>query len=232
MEIKGLQKTSLIDYPGKISSVVFLGGCNFRCGFCFNSQIVLKPESVPTIPEEKFFEEIGKRKGFIDGIVVTGGEPTIHKELPAFLGKIKKEGFLVKLDTNGSNPEMLEELLEGKLVDFIAMDIKTSFKKYALATGGKAEEQSIKKSIKIIMQKASDYEFRTTVVPEFYSKEDALEAGTALKGAKKYCLQQFVREADLIDKSLKKKNAYLKEELEELARILKQSVEKVEIRGT
>jgi pyruvate formate lyase activating enzyme len=231
MQIKGLQKTTLIDYPGKMASIVFLPNCNFNCGFCFNKALVKESQNIPNISEKEFFDFLENRKKWIDGVVITGGEPTLQKDLPEFIKKIKALGLLVKLDTNGSNPTMLEKLLEEKLVDFVAMDIKTSTENYEKAAGSKVDLKKIKKSAELIMQKALDYEFRTTTLPKFFSKQDAEKIGLWLNGAKMIALQQFKDEADLIDETLRKEKKYSDTELKELATILEKYFKKVEIRN-
>lgn len=195
MTIGGLQKLTLIDYPGKIACTVFTVGCNLRCLFCHNPELVDQTRfNIGEIIEEKiFFDFLGSRKGLLDGVCVTGGEPTLHADLPDFFKKIKELGFLVKLDTNGTNPEMLAKLTSAKLVDYVAMDIKTSLQKdsYEKVTGVAVDFDNIKKSIAIITQSGLEYEFRTTVVPGLHVKEDILDIAEFIKGAKKYYLQQF-----------------------------------------
>lgn len=231
VEIKGVQKNTLIDYPDKLACIVFFPNCNFNCGFCFNRALVKAPESLSTIPEEEFFGFLNSRKKWLEGVVVTGGEPTLQKELPEFLKKIKAQGFLVKLDTNGSNPEMLEQLLKEKLVDFVAMDIKSSPANYEKATGCKVDLEKIKKSASLIMELAPDYEFRSTVLPMHYSKQDAETIGQWLNGAKKIVLQQFREQADIIDPEIKKEKKYSTAELKELAVLLEKFFKKVELRA-
>ena len=195
MKIGGLQKLTLIDFPGKLACTVFLVGCNFRCPFCYSGELVM-PEKIkghPTIPEKDFLGFLRKKKGLLEAVVICGGEPCINDDLPEFCGKIKKMGFLVKLDTNGSKPEMLKKLIKEKLIDYVAMDVKTSFgnQKYDKATGMKIFLGKVKKSIEIIKNSGIDYEFRTTVVPTIHSKEDIIELAKALSPAKKYYLQNF-----------------------------------------
>ncbi len=231
MEIKGLQKTTLIDYPEKLACIVFLPGCNFNCGFCFNRQLVKEPEKLKSIPEKEFFGFLESRKNWLEAAVITGGEPTLQSDLPVFVRKIKSLGFLVKLDTNGSNPELLGQLLEEKLLDFVAMDIKTSPQNYEKAAGCKVDLQKIKKSASLIMKLAPDYEFRCTVLPRFFSEEDALAISKWLHGAKKIVLQQFRGEADLIDARFAKEKKYSTAELKELAKLLEKSFKRIEIRS-
>jgi pyruvate formate lyase activating enzyme len=230
VEIKGLQKTSLIDYPGKVCAVVFFGGCDFRCLFCYNVELVLNPERLKTIPEEEFLEFQKKRKKWLDGIVLGGGEPCIQQNLPGFIRKIKNLGFLVKLDTNGSKPEMLEKLLKENLLDYIAMDIKSPLEKYDKAAGVKVNKKAIQKSIDLIRNSGVDYEFRTTVVPRFLDKNDLFIIGKWLKGSKRFFIQQF-RSQTTINPEFQKEKSFKPEELNEFKDMLKPYFEEVEVRG-
>lgn len=199
MILGGLQKTTLIDFPGRVACTVFLLGCNFRCPFCYSAELVL-PEKIknqPRVSEEEFFAFLAERKGLLEGVVICGGEPTFNQELPDFIGKIKKEGFLVKLDTNGSNPGMLKKLIAKNLVDYIAMDIKAPFSNYGKATGGKGDLDQIKESAELIKNSGVDYEFRTTVVPGIHAKEDILRIAKDISPAKRYYLQNFRPEKNL-----------------------------------
>jgi len=227
LEIKGLQKTSLIDYSPYTSCVVFLAGCDFRCPFCQNPDLVLNPEKLDTIKKEDFFEFLKKRKKWLDGVCITGGEPTLYKELPEFIKKIKDLGYKVKLDTNGSNPDMLKELV--KLADYVAMDIKSSLEKYDESAGVKVDIEKIKKSVEIIKNSGIDWEFRMTVVPALHSQEDFEKIGKWLKGAKRFFLQQFSNKICL-DKSFEKITPFSKEDMEEFKVILSKYISKVEVR--
>ena len=201
MKIKGLQKTTLLDYPEKLAATVFLGGCNFKCPFCHNATLVILPNEVDSISEDEFFSYISKRKGVLDGVCVTGGEPLLSSGITEFIKKIKSLGLLVKLDTNGSFPDKLESLLDQKLVDYVAMDIKNCKEKYAITSGINANSEYIEKadrSIDIIMQKAPDYEFRTTVVRELHTIEDIVKIANRIKSAKKYFLQTYVDSGNTI----------------------------------
>lgn len=231
MQIKGFEKTSLVDWDGKITSVIFLPFCNFRCGFCHSSDLVLRSKNLPNISEVRIFEFLKKKKGWIDGVVITGGEPTLHGEnLKFFLKKIKDLGFLVKLDTNGTNPDFLEELIKEKLVDYIAMDVKTSKKKYNEATNTKVDINKVNRSIKLLLENKVNYEFRTTVVPGIVGKEDIKKIGKWIFGAKCYALQQF-RNIDVAQKKFAKVKPYSKEKLEEFANLLKGKVKEIRIRA-
>jgi pyruvate formate lyase activating enzyme len=222
MQIGGLQKTTLIDYPGKIACTVFLIGCNFRCPFCYSSELVLpeKIERQPKISEKDFFNFLKKRKGLIEGVVICGGEPSLNKELPKFCQKIKKLGYLVKLDTNGSNPKLLGKLIDEKLVDYVAMDIKGPKEKYYKIVGmleGENEKliKKIEKSINILKEGKVDYEFRSTIVPTLHTKEDVIEMAKWIRGAKRYYLQNF-RPEKTIDPKFEKIKPYPQEFLLEI----------------
>jgi len=229
MQIKGLQKTSLIDYPGKISAVVFLPNCNFRCPFCQNPDLIENPDKIQTIEEDEFFSFLESRKKWIDGVCITGGEPCLHKELPEFAKRIKDMGFLVKVDTNGTNPLMLKDLINRKLVDYIAMDIKASKENYGKAAGVKVDIEKINQSIQIIMNSGIDYEFRTTVIPGLFDHKEAEAIGESLKGAENLFLQQF-RPISTLNREFRKIRPYEKEKLEEFSNILKESIKNVEVR--
>ncbi len=231
VDIKGLQKTSLVDYPPYIVSTIFLGRCNFQCPFCHNPDLVKDYSNMNDISEEDFFNNLTKRKGLIDGVCITGGEPTLYKGLPSFIKKIRDMGFLVKLDTNGTNPEMLKLLIEEKLVNHVAMDIKAPKEKYSLATNSEADIKKIEESVELLKQKKVNYEFRTTIVPGLFSKEDAIKIGLWLEGTEKFFMQQFVSNTKLIDKEFENKKPYSIEELEEFKKILSNYITKVEIRG-
>lgn len=199
MQIGGLQKLTLIDYPGKLAATVFLSGCNFRCPWCYSSELVLpdKIKDHPKIPEKEFFDFLESKKGLLEGVVVCGGEPTLNCELADFIKKIKEMGFCVKLDTNGSNPDMLKSLLEGKLVDYVAMDIKAPREKYEELTGQKINVEDISKSINMLLGLSVDYEFRTTLVPDLLKKEDIMGISRWILGAKRYYIQNFRPEKNL-----------------------------------
>ncbi|MFH1586325.1 MAG: anaerobic ribonucleoside-triphosphate reductase activating protein [Candidatus Diapherotrites archaeon] len=231
MDVKGTQWTSLIDFPDHVATVIFLPGCNFQCGFCYNVELVKSPETLPSMDETLLFTELERRKKLIEGVSITGGEPTLQTDLPEFISKIRELGLLIKLDTNGTNPKMLQKLIEKKQLDFIAMDIKSSRERYEEAAGCKVDLSAIEKSIELIKNSGIDYEFRSTVHPKIYSKEDALRIGEWLKGARKYVLQQFKPMKGTINPEFEKVKAYSKSELEEMAESLKPFFGKVEIRN-
>ena len=195
MEFKGIQKITLLDYPDKVATIAFVGGCNFRCGYCYNRDLVLNPQALPSIPEEEVLGYLETNKSWLDGLVVSGGEPTIHLELPGFLEKVKKLGYSVKLDTNGTHPEMLVELIEKHLVDYVAMDVKAPLveEKYQAVIGTQANGvlREVEESIELLRNSDEiDYEFRTTVIPGL-NKDDIVAIAGRIKGAKRYFIQQF-----------------------------------------
>ena len=228
MKIGGLEYLTLIDYPGKVAATVFTIGCNFRCPFCYSSEIVIpkKIENHPIIPEKEFFDFLDNRKGLLEGIVICGGEPTIHQDLPIFIKRIKEKGFLVKIDSNGSNPEMLNDLIENKLIDYVAMDVKGPKEKYGLMAGlnnqwDKTMMENIEKSINILKNSEIDYEFRTTVIPDVLKKEDILKIANWIKPAKRYYLQNYRAEKETIDPEFMKKEPYSEEFLLEIQEEIK-----------
>lgn len=224
MRIGGLQKFSLIDYPKKVAAVVFTQGCNFRCPFCHNSDLVLPEQYNNPISEEEVLAFLEKRKGQLTGVVVTGGEPTIHKDLADFLRKIKTLGYAVKLDTNGSDPEFLKALVDGGLVDYIAMDIKTSLPRYSEASAVDVDIQNIKKSISFIINCGLDYHFRTTLVSKYISSKDLEDISKILNDAKakQYIIQKLDTKSHLLDEALKDGRVYSEEEF----KVLQQKWEK------
>jgi len=232
IEIGGLEKSTLIDYPGRIAATVFLMGCNFRCPFCYSSELVL-PEKIlkqPRIPEKVFFDFLKERQGLLDGMVICGGEPTLQKDLPGFIKKIKDLGYLVKLDTNGSNPEMLKRLMGQGLIDYVAMDVKSCKEKYDLAAGVKVDIKKIEESIETLKQGKTDYEFRTTVVPIVHTKEDILSLAKWLGPAKKYYLQNF-RGEKTIDPKFENVKPYPKDFLLEIQKEISPFFEICQVRG-
>jgi len=231
MKIGGFQKLTLIDYPGRIAATVFLTGCNFRCPFCYSSELVL-PEKIknqPKISEKDFFIFLKERKELIEGIVLCGGEPTISKGLIPLIKKIKKMGFSVKLDTNGSDPKLLKTLIEKKLVDYVAMDIKAPMEKYKKIFGKRVKIDDIEKSIKILKEGRVDYEFRTTVVPTVLNKEDILKIVRWIGPAKRYFLQNF-RPEKTIDPKFEKIKPYPQEYLLEIQKAISPFFEVCQVR--
>jgi len=229
MEFAGIQKISLVDYDKKISCTLFTAGCNFRCPFCHNSDLVIYAKNVEYIPFSEILDYLNKRKGLLDAVVITGGEPTLMPDLKDKLYQIKALGYKIKLDTNGSNPEILKDLVYSKLVDYVAMDIKNSVEGYSKTTGIiDFNFTPIMESIKFLLSGEVDYEFRTTLVKEFHSDEDIRLIGKLIQGAKRYYLQRFINNNNCIDNSLSEidTNTALR-----YKSILLPFINKVELRG-
>jgi len=240
MLIGGLEKLTLIDYPGKVAAIVFTTGCNFRCQFCYNPMLVWpsketesdqskntaghprnkEQDNNPSLySEDDLFHFLKNRAGKLDGVVITGGEPTLHPDLPDFIEKIKALGYSVKLDTNGTNPAMIKKLLKAKLIDYLAMDLKAPENKYEAVTGVKVNFQKIKESVKIIRESALPYEFRTTILPVLLSEKDVAAMGKILKGADKWYLQKFKADTELVNPEFKTEKAYTNKDMEALVSV-------------
>ena len=228
MQIHGLNKTTLLDYPGIVASTIFTGYCNFRCPFCQNSDLVLDPLSQPILCEEEIFAHLDRRKGIVKGVCITGGEPTLNSDLLEFMGKLKERDLLVKLDTNGYNPAVLKEACKEGLTDYVAMDIKSSIKRYDEASGIKTDTSKIMESVEFLINSGMDYEFRTTVVKSLHDEETFRDIATLIKGAKGYYLQGFVDSERVMCPGLL---AYTFEELKSFLPIFEGLVENVSIRG-
>ena len=230
MFLSGLQKLTLLDYPGKVACTVFTAGCNFRCPFCHNAALVLPERPGQEIPEEEFFAFLKKRAGILDGVAVTGGEPLLHAEIPAFLRRVKELGFLVKLDTNGSFPDVLEALLEEGLVDRVAMDIKNAPELYAETAGlTRVDLAAVERSKNLLLSGSTEYEFRTTVVRGLHTRESLIETAKWIAGAREYYLQQFRDSGDVI--ALGSLSAYDEKEMHMLADAVSPYVPGVQVRG-
>lgn len=227
---KGWQKTSFIDYPGKISTVLFVSGCNFRCGFCHNPELVYNRRQLKIIKSQEIINFLNKRKKVIEAAVISGGEPTIYKNLPNLIKQLKDQGLFIKLDTNGTNPEMLDKLINSKLIDYLAMDIKAAPKKYQLIVNRAINIDKIKNSIKLIINGGLPYEFRSTILPALHSEEDILEMAKFIKGAEFYYLQKFVSRNDLVNRGLIKEKSYSQKEMAILAKKCEQFVKKCLVR--
>lgn len=230
LRIAGLEKSSLIDYPGKVSAIIFTYGCNLRCPYCHNPELVttkLCRDNV--IPHKYVFDFLKKRVRKLDAVVITGGEPLIHDTLEKFIRKIRNMGFLIKLDTNGFNPEKLEDLIKKGLIDYIAMDIKYPESKYIKLTNSKKSAKKIKKSIDIIMNSGLDYEFRTTYVKFIHDMQAVKEIGRMIKGAENYYIQNF-RPGKTINPKLDSNYSFSEEELKEIKKIIGKYVKNVYIR--
>jgi len=231
MEIRGFLETSFLDWDGKVSSVVFLPACNFRCPYCSNWLLVREPATLPIVKLDNIERFLAERKDFIDGVVITGGEPTCHAWLPELAKRFKDLGLLVKLDTNGTDPEMLKRLLASHLIDYIAMDIKAPLDhKYEQATGARVDLGKIRESIKFIMNSGLDYEFRTTVIPNLLGESEIAEIAKTIAGAKKYALQQFVPAHSMI-KEMQALGPHPAETIQALAEIARQHVPATIVRG-
>jgi len=224
MKFSGLQKISLVDYPHKVASVLYTPSCNLRCPFCHNWRIAVDPKP-PFLQEAVALEILGARKKYVDAVVVSGGEPTMHKELPKFLAKLKEKGFQVKLDTNGFYPEVLEECLP--YVDYVALDVKTSLEKYSLL--GAENTAVFQRAIEMLKTGKVEYEFRTTVVPEFVTAEDVVCIGEITKGVKTFAFQQFVPH-DTLDKRFENVQPYAPETIKEFAETMKKYTKNVVLR--
>ena len=228
MEIKGLQKITLLDFPSKVACTVFTGGCNFRCPFCHNASLVIRPDAASSFDIEEFFAYIQKRKGVLDGVCITGGEPLLHKDIIPFMERIRSCGLLIKLDTNGSFPTLLAEIIERGLVDYIAMDIKNSEEKYAATCGIHRFPEGVSESIDLIMSSGVDYEFRTTVVDELHTVEDIAKIAERIRGAKRYFLQGFTDSGDLILSGFSPCSI---EKMQDMLAAAKHAVPSTELRG-
>jgi pyruvate formate lyase activating enzyme len=233
MLIGGLQKLSLLDYPDKTSAIIFTVGCNFRCGFCHNPDMVKSqiPNLKSQISEDEILNFLKERVGLLDAVVITGGEPTMHADLPELIKKIKALGFLIKLDTNGTNPVMVESLIKEKLVDYWAMDIKGPWDKYEAIVNRPVKIEDIKKSVELIMNSGVDYEFRTTLVQGLHSLGDAVEMAKQVAGAKKFYWQKFIPRDRLVDMAYIGREAFTQDQLVKVVTECKKWVKECEVRG-
>lgn len=237
MKIGGLQKFSLIDYPGKIAAIVFTQGCNFRCPYCYNPELVDPARFREPLDESEIFSFLTARKGKLDGVVITGGEPTLQPDLQDFIRRVRDLGFCVKLDTNGSNPEVLQDLIARGVLDYIAMDIKAPLagrkgdpeSAYASVTRSSVKDSDIRRSIELILTSGIDHEFRTTVTGGCLQHADFLKMGRAIKGAKRYALQKFVP-AKVLDEGLLNAKPPSDEDLSGLKKALGRYVREIIIR--
>lgn len=229
MKIYGIQKLTLLDYPGKVACTVFTGGCNFRCPFCHNGELVKGMEEKEPLEEGDIFRFLKKRQGILDGVCISGGEPLLQPDLLEFIEKVRCLGYCVKLDTNGSMPDRLKELAQAGLLDYVAMDIKNAPSKYGRTIGCEGYDTGqVDESIRFLIEGGIPYEFRTTVVREFHQKEDFVSMGKWIQGAKQYYLQQFVDSGGLLCSGL---HAYDKGILEQALKIVEKYVETAGIRG-
>lgn len=250
MIIGGVEKLTLIDFPGKLSAIIFTQGCNFRCQFCYNPLLVMPIGDIKlryqkdhsAIPESDLFAFLESRRGKLDAVVVSGGEPTLHHDLPEFLAKIKALGYAIKLDSNGTNPEMLEKVISAGLVDYLAMDIKAPLDKYEQVVACPVDTDKIVKSIAVIKSSGVPYEFRTTMVPGLHTLEDIEEMGklitapaiasaTAGGKADKWYLQFFKSDTPLVNREMEAKDKFTTEEMEKMAEVGKKYATICELRG-
>ena len=232
MTIGGLQKLTLIDYPGHIAATVFTVGCNFRCPFCHNPELIISNFQFPisNVIERDFFNFLKQRKGKLEGVCITGGEPTIQPDIQEFIRKIKSLDFKVKLDTNGARPDVLRLLYGEKLLDFVAMDIKNNLKNYGKTANSRIDTERIRLSVDLIRNSGIDYEFRTTVVPGLHKESNFDKIGKWLEGSKKYVLQAFEDKGKILDPKLKKRTRGKSIDLEKIAKNIRKYFGKVEIR--
>ena len=227
MNIIGLQKMTLLDYPGHVACTVFLQGCNFNCPFCYNSSLI-KSSDDNFMSLDDLLNFLEKRKKVLDGVAITGGEPLLNPDIKELIKAIKEKGFKVKLDTNGSYPTLLKQLIDEKLVDYVAMDIKNTYEKYPLTTNSNVNVNDIKQSVSILLNSSIDYEFRTTVVKEFHNIEDFKIIGENIKGAKNYYLQSYQEKDSVLNKTL---HPLSKDELQNCLKVVKNYVLNSSIRG-
>ncbi len=229
MQIFGIQKTTLVDFPGHVATTLFTGGCNFRCPYCHNGDLVTGFSDIPPYSEQEVFEHLKKRKPVLDAVVISGGEPTLQPDLPNFIRKVKSLGYLVKLDTNGTNPAMLKALVTDGLVDYIAMDVKHSRVKYqTVANWASLDMDSILASVSFLKEGSVDYEFRTTLCVELHKETDITAIGMWIAGAKAYYLQPYKESDQVLQSGF---HPHSRERLDEFVTILSTFVDKVEIRG-
>lgn len=227
MHIRGLMKTTLLDYPGKVACTIFTGGCNMRCPFCHNAELIVSEGE--EIEKEEVLQFLRKRQGVLDGVCVSGGEPLLQGDIEEFLAEIKNLGFLVKLDTNGSFPNKLKDLVKKGLVDYVAMDIKNAPSKYLDTAGNDhLDLSSIKESVEFLLSGVIPYEFRTTVVRELHTAQDMQEIGTWIQGASAYYLQQYVDSEHVLKSGF---HSYNEQEMQRLAEVLKPFVANTHVRG-
>jgi pyruvate formate lyase activating enzyme len=229
MRLGGLQKTSLIDYPEKISAIVWTVGCNFRCPFCYNKEVVIG--NVELIPEQEIFSFLKKRKNMLEGLVITGGEPLLQDDIENFCERVKKLDYLIKIDTNGTFPDKLHKIIDNGLVDYIAIDVKAPLNKYEKLTNVKVDVEKIMRSIELVKTSSVDHEFRTTFVPGLLKMQDIIEIADLLKGAKKFYLQQFKPISPMLSKDLECVEPYDKDYLFETLEKIKPYFEICDVRG-
>ncbi|WP_456400015.1 anaerobic ribonucleoside-triphosphate reductase activating protein [Persephonella sp.] len=230
VNIGGLQKFTMIDYPSKISAVIFTQGCNLRCPYCHNRHLVLPEYFGRKLGEKEILEFLKSRIKMVEGVVISGGEPTIQEGIEDFIRKIKDLNFKVKLDTNGTNPLVLKKLIEEKLVDYVAMDVKGSPSAYETISGKKVNLNYIRESIEILINSDIEYEFRTTLIKDLLTYNDIIKIGLMIKGAERYVLQNFIPSDTLIDRNFKRYSGFTEEERRKLKDRLKKFVKEIILR--
>lgn len=229
MIIDGMEKLTLLDFPGHLACIIFTKGCNFKCPFCQNSPLIDSQKECGKFTEEYVLNYLTKRKGILDGICISGGEPLVQPNIETFIRKVKDIGYKVKLDTNGSNPEKLKKLIDDNLIDYVAMDVKNSFYKYTDTIGKNAVNiKNLKRSIDILKNSSIDYEFRTTIVKEYHTINDIKEICNLIGHNSKYYLQNFVDSENVVKKGL---HGFSKEELTNISKILSSDFSNLQIRG-
>ncbi|NIQ96948.1 MAG: anaerobic ribonucleoside-triphosphate reductase activating protein [Desulfuromonadales bacterium] len=230
MPIKGFQGTSLLDFPGRIAALVFFGGCNLTCPFCHNPSLVLGPDDLPDYPVDALLADLGRRRSFIDGVVVSGGEPTLDPHLPDLLREIKTLGLSVKVDTNALLPDALQRLIDEQLVDFLAVDLKTSLPRYGELHAGPVDIDALRQGLQIVLDAPVDHEFRTTCVPGFVERDDILSMAAEIKGARRWVLQQFVA-SHALDEHLREIEPHPAATVRGFADLAEGTVDEVAVRG-
>ena len=226
-ECSRLSKLTLLDFPGKVACTVFTGGCNLRCPFCHNASLVRFPAEQESV-EDEVFSYLEKRKGLLEGVCITGGEPLLQPDLSSFIHRVKEMGYAVKLDTNGSLPKVLREILSQKIVDYVAMDVKSAPDAYGVAVGLETDFAPFAESMEILRTSGIPYEFRTTLVKGVHRKEDVAAMGVLLQGEKRYFLQGFVDSGDILGSDM---TAFSREEMKEFLSIIKQTIPEAKLRG-
>lgn len=231
LQIRGLLKISLIDYPGEICATLFTGGCNLRCPFCFNRELVLSPESLPLYPEAEVLEYLTRRAGLLGGICISGGEPTLQQGLADFAATVKAAGFKVKLDSNGTKPLVLQTLIDRGLLDYVAVDIKAPRAKYSRLAGVAGEYETVAQTVALLQESTVEHEFRTTIVPGLLQRDDLLAIAAELAGCRRYVMQKFRPAVSLLDPALGSAPVPQRAEIEKLAQDCLAHIETVELRG-
>ncbi|NMB40559.1 MAG: anaerobic ribonucleoside-triphosphate reductase activating protein [Firmicutes bacterium] len=231
MDIRGLQKVSLLDLPGGICSTIFTGGCNLRCPYCHNRDLVLNPGAIPEVKVEEVLAHLEQKSSMLDGVCISGGEPTLQENLLDFLLEIKKLNLKIKLDTNGTRPEVVGKLLEKDVLDYVAMDVKGPLEKYSLVAGKDVDQGKLKETISLLESSTVRHEFRTTVVPGLLKEEDILSVAGEIAGCRCYVLQQFHPRPTVIDPDMVSLRPYSREKVAAMANLCREHIEAVQLRG-